>query len=128
MSASPSIVLQKSFCTDDQKFCGLQARLSCKDVRGPHRLTLNSQATSVTRLRLYESAIASRFVFSRKIRRPATFDPLFRTFPTRLSTGQIFRSESWHGLSIASSSLLVAGSSPSHRVQSFSARMTGMRL
>ena len=28
-----SIVLQKSFCTDDQNFCGLQARLSCKDVR-----------------------------------------------------------------------------------------------
>ena len=27
------IVLQKSFCTGDQKFCGLQARLSCKDVR-----------------------------------------------------------------------------------------------
>ena len=32
MSAIPSIVLQKSFCTDDQKFCGLQARLSGKDV------------------------------------------------------------------------------------------------
>ena len=29
------IVLQKSFCTDDQKFCGLLARFSCKDVRGP---------------------------------------------------------------------------------------------
>jgi len=29
------IVLQKSFCTDDQKFCGLQARFSCKDVRAP---------------------------------------------------------------------------------------------
>ena len=27
------IVLQKSFCTGDQKFYGLQARLSCKDVR-----------------------------------------------------------------------------------------------
>ena len=27
------ILLQKSFCTDDQKFCGLQARLSFKDVR-----------------------------------------------------------------------------------------------
>ena len=27
------IVLQKSFCTGDRKFCGLQARLSCKDVR-----------------------------------------------------------------------------------------------
>jgi hypothetical protein len=26
-------VLQKSFCTDDQKFRGLQARLSCKDVK-----------------------------------------------------------------------------------------------
>ena len=26
------IVLQKSFCTDDQKFCGLQACISCKDV------------------------------------------------------------------------------------------------
>jgi len=39
MSAMPLIVLQKSFCTDDQKFCGLQARLWCKDVRGtssPH--------------------------------------------------------------------------------------------
>jgi hypothetical protein len=33
MSALPPIVLQKSFCTDDQKFCGLLARLSCKDVR-----------------------------------------------------------------------------------------------
>jgi hypothetical protein len=27
------ILLQKSFCTGGQKFCGLQARLSCKDVR-----------------------------------------------------------------------------------------------
>jgi hypothetical protein len=27
------IVLQKSFCTGDQKFCGLQARVSYKDVR-----------------------------------------------------------------------------------------------
>src|SRR5258708_5345221 len=34
-SASPLIVLQKSFCTDGQKFCGLQVRVSCKDVRGP---------------------------------------------------------------------------------------------
>jgi hypothetical protein len=41
---------------------------------GPHRLTLNSQAASTTRLRLYESTIASRFVFSRKIRDHATFD------------------------------------------------------
>jgi hypothetical protein len=27
------ILLQKSFCTGDQKFCGLQVRLSRKDVR-----------------------------------------------------------------------------------------------
>jgi hypothetical protein len=27
------ILLQKSFCIGNQKFCGLQARLSCKDVR-----------------------------------------------------------------------------------------------
>jgi hypothetical protein len=27
------IVLQNSFCTGVQKFCGLQARLSCKDAR-----------------------------------------------------------------------------------------------
>jgi hypothetical protein len=33
VSAVEGIVLQRSFCTDDQKFCGLQARLSCKDVR-----------------------------------------------------------------------------------------------
>ena len=33
MSASSLIVLQNLFCTGDQKFCGLQARLSCKDVR-----------------------------------------------------------------------------------------------
>jgi len=32
-SGLPSIVLQNSFCTGDQKFCGLQARLSYKDVR-----------------------------------------------------------------------------------------------
>src|SRR5580693_9427590 len=73
--------------------CALWVRLCCKSrfalmtknsagyrrgfrvkMWGPYRLTLNSQATSVTRLRLYESAIASRFVFSREIRSPATFD------------------------------------------------------
>jgi len=32
MSASGVIVLQKSFCTGDQKFCGLQARLSLRDL------------------------------------------------------------------------------------------------
>jgi len=26
------ILLQKSFCTGDQKFCGSQARFSCKNV------------------------------------------------------------------------------------------------
>src|SRR5580693_6429048 len=73
--------------------CALWVRLCCKSrfalrtknsagyrrgfrvkMWGPYRLTLNSQATSVTRLRLYESAIASRFVFSREIRSSATFD------------------------------------------------------
>jgi hypothetical protein len=33
MSVVAPIVLQKSFCTGDQKFCGPQARLSCKHVR-----------------------------------------------------------------------------------------------
>ena len=28
-----TILLQKSFRTGDRKFCGLQARFSCKDVR-----------------------------------------------------------------------------------------------
>ena len=75
MSAPPPIVLQNSFCTMVQKFWGLQARLSCNDVRDLiASRKKNSQATSVTRLKLYESAIASRFVFSRKILGPATFD------------------------------------------------------
>jgi len=34
MSAYPLIVLQKSFCTGDQKFRGPQTQVSCKDVRG----------------------------------------------------------------------------------------------
>ena len=71
MSASDAIVLQKSFCTGDEKFCGPQARLSCKDVRGPHRLALNSQATSAGRLRRYKSAIASPFRVFAKNRGPA---------------------------------------------------------
>ena len=49
-------------------------RISCKDVRGPHRPTLNSSATSVARLRLYELAIVSRFRFFVKICSPAIFD------------------------------------------------------
>ena len=57
-----------------KKFCGLQARLSCKDVGDLIASRLNSQATAVTRLRLYELAIASRFLFLREIRSPATFD------------------------------------------------------
>jgi hypothetical protein len=32
-SGLPGILLQKSFCTEVQKFCGLWARLSCKYVR-----------------------------------------------------------------------------------------------
>jgi hypothetical protein len=68
------IVLQKSFCTGAQKFCGPWARFSCRDMRGPHRLALNSPVFSVTRLSPYESATGSRSGFSRKTRRPATFD------------------------------------------------------
>ena len=40
---------------------------------GPYRLTSNSQATATTRLRLYESAIASLFVFSLKNSWPCNF-------------------------------------------------------
>jgi len=47
MSAMPPIVLQKSFCTGDRKFCGPPMRFSCKDVGEPHLLTFNSQATSL---------------------------------------------------------------------------------
>src|SRR5215471_9001981 len=43
-------------------------------MREPHRLTSNSEATSVRRLRLLESAVASRLLFLRKIDRPATSD------------------------------------------------------
>ena len=56
------------------KFCGPWARLSCTRCEGPHGLTQNSQATSVTRLRSYVSAIARCLVFSRRILSPATFD------------------------------------------------------
>ena len=40
---------------------------------GPYRLTSNSQATATTRLRLYELAIASLFVFSLKNSWPCNF-------------------------------------------------------
>ena len=43
-------------------------------MRGPHRRMSNSQAISVRRLRLTESAVASRVLFLRKIGRPATSD------------------------------------------------------
>src|SRR5215204_4109146 len=74
ISAHGRLCCKSRFGAGDKKFCGLQERFSCKDVRGPHRLTLNSQAASVMRLRSHESAIAFRFMFSRKIRGPATFD------------------------------------------------------
>ncbi len=57
----------------DQKFCGLQARLSRKDVRDLIA-SRKTQGDFGTRLRLYELSIASHFVFSRKNRCPATFD------------------------------------------------------
>src|SRR5262245_60622926 len=50
------------------------------------KLGLNSQATSPTRLRLYESAIASRFRFSRKICSPATLEFCNKIGPTRKSS------------------------------------------
>jgi hypothetical protein len=56
------------------KFCGSWARFSCTRFEGPHGLTQNSQATSITRLRSYESATARGLVFPRKILSPATFD------------------------------------------------------
>jgi len=67
------IVLQKSFCTGDLKSAGRRFGFRVR-MRGPHRLTLNAQATSVTRRRACESAISSRLVFLRKIPGPATFD------------------------------------------------------
>jgi len=47
--------------------------------------------------------------------------------PTILSTAQIFNASSGHGLSNASNSCLLAGSSPSHFDQSISTRITGIR-
>jgi hypothetical protein len=41
---------------------------------GPHRRTLNSQAISAARLRLYESSVALHSKNSPKIRTDATFD------------------------------------------------------
>src|SRR5262247_4796923 len=49
------ILLQKSFCTGDRKFCGPWTRVSVR-CEGPHRVATNSQATLVMRLGLYESA------------------------------------------------------------------------
>ena len=42
-------------------------------------------ATSARRLRVSESAVASRFVFSRKIRRPATSDFATKSAKTDIS-------------------------------------------
>jgi hypothetical protein len=74
MSALPSILLQKSFSTGGQKFCGPWAWFSGKVLSDPHRLTLNSSATLVARLRLHESSILARFKFSPKIQTLATFN------------------------------------------------------
>src|SRR5262249_260274 len=76
----------------------------------PHRLTQNSQATLVTRLRLYESAIASRFGFSRKIRSPATLDFCNRIGPSQ-SIRNVrpygeFRRVSGHGADIAKTTFM----------------------
>ena len=44
------------------------------EMRGTSSPRVKLTCDSVTRLRLYETAITSRFVFSRKNRGPATFD------------------------------------------------------
>ena len=70
-----AVSVAKSSCTDDQKFCGLQARLSCKDVRG-HILSRQTHR----RLRQRDCGYPNRqtivfcFLFSRKICCVATFD------------------------------------------------------
>src|SRR5207237_7808992 len=40
--------------------------LSCKDVGGPHRLLINSRATSVMWLRLHRSAVVGRIHLRRE--------------------------------------------------------------
>ena len=50
---------------------------------------------------------------------------MFLTLPTILSTRQIFKASSGHDFSNANNSCSLAGSSPNHFGQSFSARITG---
>ena len=69
-------LLQKSFCTDGQKFCGplIRSSLRIGGASSPHvKLT----ATSLMGVRPKESVTASRFVISREIRagRPAVQAP-----------------------------------------------------
>ena len=65
LSAMIQIVLQKSFCAADQKFSGLQMRLSNKDVR-LHRQVINLPVTSVTTLQPHQLAITACLVFWRE--------------------------------------------------------------
>src|SRR5262245_44916358 len=74
MDSFVPILLQKSFCTGDRKFCGPWTRLSCKDVRDLIALRQTHRRLWVMRLRIYESATTSRSVFLRKICGPATFE------------------------------------------------------
>jgi hypothetical protein len=73
LPAIEGILLQKSFCTGDQKFCGLQARLSCKDVRtsSPHVKLTGDFGNAIEVIR-----IGDRFPFRvfAKNSGPATFD------------------------------------------------------
>ena len=73
MSVSEGIVLQKSFCRRCE-ISGGRWRVIRVKFEGPHRLALNSWATSVARLRLCESATSLRFRFSPKIWTAASFD------------------------------------------------------
>src|SRR6202034_1675204 len=63
--------------------CGRVFRIK---MLGTDPLTLNSPATSATRLRVHESGIVSRFSFSRKIRGAATFG-FCNTFPPEADIG-----------------------------------------
>ena len=67
-------VAKARFAPGSKISAGCRRGFRVKMCEGPHRLTLNSQATSVTRLKLYELATTPWFMFSRKIRSPATFD------------------------------------------------------
>ena len=68
------ILLQKSFCTDGQKFAGRRCdfRVKMWGASSPH-VKLTGDLANASEA-IHKSAIASIFVISRIISRPATFD------------------------------------------------------